>query len=542
MHSPLKRLTATLTICAAVLAGGCSRTDQPSEDGVAAGGPYDLWIRNGTIIDGTGRERYTADVLVRADTIAFIGKLDGEEVHAARTIDATGKVVVPGFIDAHAHGDPTISPMATFLAQGITTVVLGQDGVTAAFAGHDTPSLEEWRAASEANGDKVVTLEQWMRLVDERGSEVNVAALSGHGSLRRIAGVGTAPEPTAEQLAAMQEILSADLAAGAFGLSFGLEYSPGRYSSVEEQKALGDLVGKHGGLVMSHMRSEDFDEIASAIDELLAIDARLHVSHIKIVAGDRVEQARAVLDQLAKARAAGKIVTADVYPYLASAADLVFLYPDWAKRPEQYQEAVRNRRAELEAHIRSRVAERLGPEAILFTGGPHSGKRLSDLARQLGKPFEKVIIDDLGYGGPESAHFVMTPQVHDELVRAPFICISTDGSPRLKHPRSAGSFVKVLEDHVGEPPRMTMEQAIHKMSGLAAQILGLKDRGVLASGMKADLLVIDPARLRNRATWTEPLLPPEGLDVVIVNGALALEAGEPRGRHGRMLRATEHPS
>lgn len=490
------------------LAGGCQQT--PAE-------AYDLWIRNGTVIDGTGREPFQADVLVNGDTIVLVGEIAGNSVSATRTIDARGKIVAPGFIDTHAHGEPANDSFLNFLAQGITTVLLGQDGITLSF---DTDSMEP--------------LAQSLQRVAERGSEVNVATLSGHGSLRMLAGVGNAPEPSPQQLAAMQERLRADLKAGAFGLSFGLEYAPSRYSRPAEHQALGAIVGEYGGVVMSHLRSEDRDKIGAAINELLQIDARVHVSHIKIVAGQRVEQALAVLEQLERARALGKEVTADVYPYLASASNLVFLYPKWARSREQYEAAVRERRADLEAHLRKRVEERNGPQAILFTGGPHAGMRLTDLARRLGKPYERVLIEDIGYGGPPQAHFLMSAPVQEAFLYADRISICTDGAPGSSHPRSAGSFIKVLEEHTGEPPRMSFERAIYKMSGLPASILDL-DRGVLAAGRKADLVVLSPDKLQNRASWSEPTLPPGGVDLVFVNGELAYASGKLTGRHGRVL-------
>lgn len=538
LASILVRTTA-LSFCAAALAvlAGCGETGR-SDPGEYPDGVYDLWIRNGTVVDGTGRDRYAADVLVRGDEIAYVGPVSGK-VTARRTLDAAGKIVAPGFIDLHSHGDPLVGSLSNFLAQGITTAVLGQDGVTAAFEEHDPPTLQAWRAAGDATstGDPL-TLAQWMRRVHERGSEVNIAALSGHGSLRRVAGVGSASRSTAAQMTAMQEILRADLAAGAFGLSFGLEYDPGRYAPADELRALGGVVGQVGGVVMSHMRTEDTGRIGEAVGELLAIDGNVHVSHIKIVAGESVEEARAVLDRMQAARAGGRRVTADVYPYLASAANLVFLYPDWAKQPDDYKQALKTRRGELEAHIRKRVQERLGPEAILFVHGPLAGKRLSQVAAERGKPYEKVVTEDLEYGGPRSAHFVMTPKVHETFVLADQVGISTDGAPWLDHPRSAGSFPKVLEDYVGEGPgKMRLERATHKMTGLSAQILGLKDRGVIARGAKADLLVLSLDDVHSRATWTEPMLPPSGVDVVIVNGAVALEGGKPVARkHGKILR------
>ena len=503
---------AALLISAAMCLS--SRAHSVSSDAI-----YDVWIRNGTVIDGTGGPRVKQDVLILGDTIAVVADLGAKQVQARRTIDVAGKLVVPGFIDTHAHGDPLTESFTNFLYQGITTVVLGQDGATA-----------------DLGDDNAPTLAEWMRKVDQHGSEVNIATLSGHGTLRMRAGVGNEPLPTPAQLAAMQDMLRQDLAAGSYGLSFGLEYAPGRYSRVAEQKALGVVVGLSGGIVMSHMRSEDFDKIGKAIDELLQIDAHVHVSHLKIVAGQRVEEARAVLDQLARARARGKNVTADVYPWTASASNFVFLYPEWARGREEYAKAVRDRRAELEAHIRMRVSERNGAQAILFTSGPYSGKRLSEVAQQLGKPYASVMIDDIGYAGPQQAHFLMAPAVQAAFVTADYVNICTDGAPGPGHPRSYDSFVKVLAEHVGAPPKMSFERAIHKMSGLPAQSLGL-DRGTLAPGAKADVLVLSPDELHSRATWTEQELSPTGIDLILVNGNVAFERGQSTGKlQGRMLR------
>jgi N-acyl-D-amino-acid deacylase len=488
--------------------------------GDAAGETYDLWIRNGTVIDGSGQGRIRADVLVRGDTIAIVGSVAGQKITARRTLDASGKLVTPGFIDTHAHGDPLTQSFSNFLEQGITTVVLGQDGATVDLSDDDATSLVDW-----------------MKKLEQHGSEVNVATLSGHGTLRIRAGVGNAPQPTAAQLSTMQDLLRKDLAAGAYGLSFGLEYAPGRYSPVAEQKALGDLVGEQGGIVMSHMRSEDFDKIASAVDELLQINAHVHVSHIKIVAGKRMEEAQAVLDQLAHARAQGKTVTADVYPYLASGSNLVFLYPDWAKSRDEYEKAVRERRPELEAHIRKRVQERNGPEAILFTEGAHAGKTLAQIAKEAGKPYEKAAIDIIGYGGPAQAHFLMAPAVHAAFIQADYVNICTDGAPQSSHPRSYDSFVKVLEDFASGPsPKMSFERAIYKMTGLPAETLGL-NRGVLSAGRKADILVLTPDRLHVRSSWTQPQLAPTGIDYIVVNGAVAYSQGKvDTARHGAVLR------
>ena len=333
----------------------------------------------------------------------------------------------------------------------------------------------------------------------------------------------------------MKTALREELVAGSFGLSFGLEYAPGRYSAAAEQKALGDVVGKADGVVMSHMRSEDADKIGAAIDEFLQSDARLHISHLKIVAPKGPADGQVVLEQLAKARGSGKNITADVYPYNASVSDFVFLYPEWAKREEDFDRAIKTRRVELEAHIRKRIGERNGPEAILFTDGPYVGKRLAEVAKELEKPFEQVILG-MGYGGPGQAHFLMSEEVQVQFINDEYTNICTDGGPTMGHPRSSGAFTKVLEDYVGPAPRMTLEKAVHKMAGLPGEILNL-DRGLIAPGRKADLVVFTPSQLRTRASWSKPHDTPIGIDFVIVNGQVAIDQGQPtKQRDGHVLR------
>lgn len=543
MHAPCLKKAVALRSCAFALAAmlaACTGSAPPASSAFGPeGARYDLWIRGGTVVDGTGDRQYPADVLVRGDEIVHVGAVD-EKVQVERVVDATGRVVTPGFIDAHSHGDPLKNALTNFLAQGITTAVLGQDGRSMGFEEHEPGTLEAWRSAREAPREGAdadpATMTQWMQRVDQQGSEVNIAGLTGHGTLRIIAGIDRNEQPTAEQLAAMQEILEADMAAGSFGLSLGLEYEPGRNAALGEQKALSAIVSRNDGIIMSHMRTEDTGRIAGAVDELLALEGHVHVAHMKIVAGEDPAEARAVLEQMARARAGGRRVTGDVYPYLASAANLWFLYPDWARDKADFAAALKHRRPELEAHIRRRVEERLGPEGILIASGRHAGKRLADLAEEAGQPYEKVILDDLAHEPHQQAHFVMTPQVRDEFVLADHVSISTDGGPWLSHPRSAGSTAMVLDEFVGAG-KMSLERAVHKMSGLPARIMGIGDRGVIRVGAKADLLVLSLDRLRNRATWAEPLLAPEGFDVVIVNGRVALEDGVPGNeKHGRMLR------
>ncbi len=514
------------------------------------GGPVDLAILDGSIVDGTGAPGRTGDILVRGGKIVFVGDADEHDLDARRTIRAAGKVVAPGFIDLHAHGNPLIDgSFRNFLLQGVTTVVLGQDGVSpqAERGEGKLPTLALWRNALAPPTGSPIMLAQWLDAVDRKRPDVNIAALSGFGTNRMISGTGTAPVPTAPQLAAEKEILRADLAAGAFGMSSGLEYVPDRYAETAELVTLANIVGDHGGVVMSHMRTEDDSEIAGAIAELIAQGrkARVNISHLKIVFGKTRRQAESVLAQIREARRNGVELSADVYPYIAGFADMTLLYPPWAKQRTEWDVAVRTRRAELAAYLQARVMKRNGPEAILIAEGAFAGLTLQQVADREKMTFVDVLIDRFGYPGPNAAHRVMSAEVQETFVAAPDVAISTDGGPWIHHPRSWGSYPKTLREYVVDSGRLSIEAAIHKMTGLPARVLALPDRGRIAVGAKADLVVIDFATIESTATWGKYDQVPMGFVAVIVNGAIAAENGVPAPqRHGHTLRrqgARTHP-
>lgn len=513
---------------------------------------YDVWIQGGTIIDGTGGEPYVADVLITGDTIVHLGPVESDGIEAATVIDARGKTVTPGFLDPHSHGDPLEARFDNFLAQGVTTVVLGQDGRTPGFPREDPPTLEAWReaVASPDSGEGVVTLAQWMRAVEREGSLTNVATLVGHGSVRRLAGVGSDPDPTDAELVLMTEILQTGLDAGAFGMSSGLEYVPGRNAPEDEIMALARVVGENDGVIMTHMRSEDGavrdpgneDAVLmqDALEEVIAQGehARVHVAHIKIVYGKSAEEGEAVLARLREARSNGIEISADVYPYLAGMSNFYFLYPIWARERPVFEDAVENDRQKLADDMYERVMWRGGPDKALITSGEYAGKNLAEIAEIQGKPFVDVIID-WGYGGPTTAHFTQNAEVQDVFITAPDVAIGTDGSPAMRHPRSFGTYPKMIEEYVVDEEKLTLPVAIRKMSGLPAEILGLEDRGTLAVGHKADILVFDPNVVEATATWEEPQQYPEGFDTIFVNGRIAVRSGEVADASlGRILRKT----
>lgn len=509
----------------------CSSNEPASEtetDGPDYNLSYDLHITGGTIVDGSGDASFAGDVLVSGDKIAYVGAVDASKVKAGRTLDAAGKVVSPGFIDAHSHGDPLQQDndlLRSFLRQGITTVVLGQDGTNPGYFPSDGPDRG------------INSFEYWIDQVNVQGTGPNVATLVGHGSIRRLSGGGEKDKVTPEEQIKMEQLLIDGMTAGAYGLNTGLEYVPGRYADSEEMAGLARVVGANDGLISSHIRNEDDDIVHDSIAELLEQGqyARVNASHIKVVYGKTREQGDAVLKQLRDARAAGVDVTADVYPYLASFGDMSYLYPEWAKREAEFNDAAENRREEFEEFLRAKIIRRNGPGAILISNGEYSGKTLAEIVEITGKRPEEQIID-FGHNGPATAHFIMTKETQDAFITAPDVSISTDGSPTMRHPRSFGSFPKVIEEYVVRDKVLSIELAINKMTGQTAKIFDILTRGLLKEGMGADILVIDLENIKANTTWTDIFAAPSGFDYVIVNGQVtdtAVKSSEPT--YGRVL-------
>jgi len=487
---------------------------------------YDLLIRNASVVDGTGLPAYRANVLVKGDAIAAIDP-QLRDITAAREIDAGGRTLAPGFIDMHSHGDPLAQSFENFLAMGVTTVVLGQDGSSVGLASAPTE----------------VPFAQWASAAETAGVQVNVAALSGHGSIRHLAEIpDSVRRLNAEQTERMRAVLRADLHAGTFGMSTGLEYVPGIYSEPEEVLALAREVGAGGGVVMSHMRSENDDTINQSIDELAAQGAyaRVHISHLKVVFGKGAERGRQLLAVIDRKRESGIDLTADAYPYNAGYTGIAILFPEWALPPTDYKSIVTQRRAELADYLQRRMTKRGGPEAMLFGSEPYSGQTLAQAAREAGKSYVDFLIE-LGPEGGEGAHFTMDEATQDVLFGNPSVAVCTDGSPGMRHPRSTGTYAKLFERYVREQGVLTIEQAVRKATGIPARIMRFEDRGVIKVGAKADLVLFDVAKVHATSSYVDPFKLAEGFDVVIVNGKIARENGALQpGRFGRVLRAGRH--
>ncbi len=476
----------------------------------------DIVIINGKILDGSGKEAFEATIYINGDSIIYIGEMDRPDLVIGQTIDAKGNYVTPGFIDLHAHGNPLSTPdFENFVAMGVTTIVLGQDG-------------------SSAN---VRNLKEYISQVNQQELGVNIIEFTGHGTLRELAGIGTKGSISESELEEMKSILK-DQLQYTFGLSTGLEYSPGLYAEERELVALAQLVGEQDKLIMSHMRNEDDEAVIAAIKELSVQGkyARVHISHLKSVYGKGAQRGKEILDTIQQIRNSGVHITADVYPYNASYTGIAILFPDWSKTKLQFEIAKKSRLQELEKFIRDKVNSRNGPQATLLANFPYTGQTLEAAAAAKNKPFEQFIIEDLGPQSISAAYFVMNKELQEVIVKDSMVGISSDGSKTMFHPRGHGTFAKIIEDYVVKDNLLTLQEAVRKMTSYAAEVLRLKDRGLLKSGYKADILIFNPESIKAKADYINPHQLAEGFDQVMVNGKLVRENGTLAvERSGRVL-------
>ena len=462
-------------------------------------------------MDGTGTEAIETDVWVIGDKIAGIGQSPGG-ILAERIIDGKGKILAPGFIDIHAHGDP-FTDFSNFLYQGVTTICLGMDGFSP------------------------TGLTVWLKNNLDSSFTVNVAMFTGHSSIRMESGIEYGTNPTSEDLNRMTSMLDSTLAAGSFGLSTGLEYRPGGLAEVDELEALSGIIAKHNAMITSHVRNEDDDQVEASIKELLetANTAPANVSHIKVVYGKGRARGQEILGLLNKARSKGQRVTADIYPYTASYTGIGILFPDWAKQPNDYEEVKRNRREELREYLLARVHKRNGPEATLIGTGHWKGMNLHEIEKSEKRAWVDILIDEIGPEGASGAYFIMDEELQSTLLIDPFIAIASDGSPTMNHPRGYGTFSKVIRKYVREDSLLSMEEAIRKMTSLPAEILGVQDRGLIEVGKVADLVLFDPMAFKDEATFEDPHRLSTGVEAVCVNGEVQILNGESNSIRGGQL-------
>jgi dihydroorotase/N-acyl-D-amino-acid deacylase len=528
----------------------------------------DLLIRGGSLVDGSGAPARRADVGIRGDTIVALGSLDAAQ--AKRTLDAAGLVVAPGFIDMHSHSDFALLVDGRALSkvtQGVTTELLGESGSAAPALG---PAREEMAKSLGEIGLTLdwTTLGEYFSRLEAQKASVNVLSTVASGQVRAsVVGYDDRP-PTAAELERMKALVEEAMRDGAVGLSSGLIYAPNRYASTDELVALARVASRHGGFYLTHMRNEG-DGLLEAIGEALEIGREgglpVEILHFKRsgVRADGGEKAtlREAIDLIESARRDGVRVTADVYPYDASQTTLSIRLPDWTQDGGRSKMLERLRDPETRKKIRQEISESFAdgaagatPETILFgrtTFEPHrrfQGKRISEIAQEMGvEPAEAIVeLIDKADGSTTAVYFGMREEDVELALRQPWVTIGSDGTAVAPegilarshpHPRWYGTFPRVLGRYVRERKVLTLEEAVHKMTALAAERLGLSDRGLIAEGKKADVVLFDPDRVSDRSTFEKPHQLSAGVRFLVVNGELVLADGEHTGaRPGRVLR------
>jgi N-acyl-D-amino-acid deacylase len=483
--------------------------------------PPGVVIVNARVVDGSGGPSRDADVRIVGERIVAVGEFSrpaGDEV-----VDAGGLVLAPGFIDSHSHHEDGLFEMPEALAavsQGVTTIVVGQDGA------HPFP-LERFFASLEASP-----------------VSVNVASYAGHGTIRsRVMAEDYRRAATADELAAMAELLRTEMQAGALGLSSGLEYDPGSYSAPDELVELARVAASHRGRYISHIRSED-RYFWEAIDEAIDIGrkARLpvQVTHVKLAMPRWWGQAGRLTGRLDEARASGVDITADIYPYAAWNAEFSWLTTLFPGRDL-------NRRDGAEYILR----DMLSPERIMLAryrpAPAYDGRTIAEIAELRGSDPETTLMELLRADAEMDSKSSMLGFAMDEpdiesIMAWPHTVIGSDGDLAGPHPRGYGAFTRYLGHYIRERRVLGLEEGIRRMTSLSARQAGIDHRALIQVGHYADLVLFDPVRVSDNATYEKPHMPSKGIDKVWVNGDLVFDGGRVTGRRpGMPIRRSNSP-
>jgi N-acyl-D-aspartate/D-glutamate deacylase len=476
----------------------------------------DLILRNGTVVDGSGAPGVRTDVGIQGDRIVFIGK--ALKRRATRTVDATGLIVAPGFIDPHTHTAGDLSNTTTarndaYLAQGVTTVVTGNDGSSPSAIG--------------------ATLAKWT----QQGIGTNAALFIGQGTVRSEVMAMSDARATPAQIDQMKALVATAMQEGAIGISTGLYYAPGSYSSTEEVIELSKVASQYGGLYDTHMRDESTYNIGllGSVKETIRIGREAHIpvmiSHIKALGADVWGQSKDVIALVAAAQRDGVKVTASEYPYTASGTSVsAALLPRWA---EAGGRAVMQKNltdpgvhTKLVAEMEQNLKRRGGAETLLMTASRDKsivGKNLAQIAAERHVSAIDAAIQIMQNGGSDVASFNMKESDIEAFMKQPWVMTCSDGSEG--HPRKYGTFPRKFHEYVFTRHVITLEQAVRSSTSLPAQTLGLKDRGLLKAGYFADVVVFDPKTYNEQATYASPRVLAVGVQYLAVNGKLAIDKG-----------------
>lgn len=528
---------------------------------------HDLVIRNATIVDGTGRPGCRGDVAVRAGRIVEVGVVGGT---GSRVVDADGLVLAPGFIDMHSHSDHylLVNPVAeSKAAQGVTTEVCGNCGYSPAPL-LDAKEREEIQAYLGKHGVNAewTSVGEYFAALESSGIAVNFMTLVGHGSLR--AGVVGYDDrvATPEELGRMKSEVAKAMDEGAIGVASGLIYAPGCYGGTDEVAEICKPAGERGGMYATHMRSEG-DHVVESVQESIAIGeasgCRVQISHHKACGPANWGKVNDTLRLIEEARARGVDVAADQYPYVATATGLSANLPNWAHDGGDERLLARLKdetilprlRRETVEHVEKGYAEPIAGWRDVVVSNVRTdankwaeGLGLDAVAARWGvEPVDalfRLLIEEEAHAG--MIHFTLCEEDVETVMRRPFVMVGSDATARATagplatgkpHPRTFGTFPRVLAEYVRHRGVITLEEAVRKMTSLPAGRLGLRDRGRVAPGCVADLVLFDPAGVRDTATFGDPFHLPEGIPYVFVGGVATIDDGAVTGNlPGKCLR------
>ena len=516
---------------------------------------YDLILSGGLVIDGTGKEPYAANVCVKDGKIACI--TTENDLNAKEMLDVSGLAVTPGFIDTHSHSDANLlqdAPTESKLAQGVTTEIIGNCGMSVLPATEE--HYEELDDYVQLNYRTHVrnSVSDYAADAQQKGLSINCGMLVGHSMLRMAVMGFVNRDPDEKEMEQLKQLLDRELRRGAKGMSLGLIYPPSAFSSQEELVELSKVIAGHNGLLAVHMRNEGA-KVFEAVDEMITIaersGAHVHISHLKLMGKPQWGRSVELLQKIRSARDRGIHITCDQYPFHASSTLVTAMVPHWAHAggPEALMRRMENREGAEE--IRKEMENRGGPHAVLVvnTRGAHpawEGMYIDEIAQELGvDPVDaviRVVLETKTTG--ECIYFSMDPQDVMNIMQEPYICVGSDGNALSfdknftksnVHPRHFAAFSQYFQT-VRENNLMPIQQAVHKATGLAAEIMNITDRGILAEGMAADIAVFDPNAYESRSTFMESRVPPVGVRHVLVNGEFALRDGViTKNRNGKVI-------
>jgi N-acyl-D-amino-acid deacylase len=566
MQTIVRGVVGGLLVSGAAVAAALTATTRAETGADGAGAPYDLVIGGGRVVDGTGAPWFRADVGIRGDRIAAIGDLAG--ARAARRIDAKGQLVAPGFIDMLGQSEHTllVDPSAeSKVRQGITTEITGEGGSAAPVTEATLRDAKPWLDKYGLTVDWTDFRGYFARLAVAKPA-INLASFVGAAQVRRVVLGDDDVQPTPEQLARMEALVEQAMEQGALGLSTSLIYPPGSYAKTDELIALARVAARRGGIYATHMRDEANEEMA-ALEEAITIgrEAKIPVEiwHLKVAGRNNWGRMKDVVARIERARVEGVDITADMYPYVASGNGLDATVPQWAQAggvdamiarfhdPAQRERILQEIRDGNGSDLQGWKAR--PPEDILIVSvlNPElqkwTGKRLAAVAAEMGKSAEEALIDlvEADRANVFVARFSMNEDDLQHAMRQPWVAFDLDAGAfslagpfgkSKHHPRSLGSFPRVLGHYARELGLFSIEEAVRRMTSLPARRVGLLDRGLLRPGMAADIVVFDPEKVIDPATFEEPNVYAEGIDTVVVNGGVVLEGGTTTGtRSGRPL-------